>query len=178
MMFGHDDHQNQNDQPQGAPAPVADDTLGVSSSSTDHSAPAVSNDDTAGDFIMDDAPQSGGNDLPPVPPAPAHDENVGSSMGASDAPTPALPADADDLLRIKQEAIQELAPMVDHLDQKPEDKFRTTMMMIQATDNDKLIPAAYAAAKQISDEKARAQAYLDIVNEINYFTQAADSDKA
>jgi hypothetical protein len=94
------------------------------------------------------------------------------------APAPVAPANTDELLRIKQEAIHELAPMVDHLEQKPEEKFRTTMMMIQATDNDKLIPAAYAAAKEISDEKVRAQAYLDIVNEINYFTQAADSDKA
>ncbi len=169
MMFGHDDHHhNQDENNQGAPAPVADDTLSAPAT-TDTSAPAMTSDDSAGDFIMDDAPQS--KDLPPVPPAPtASDDNTVIPAPKSD--------NADELLRIKQEAIHELAPMVDHLEQKPEEKFRTTMMMIQATDNDKLIPAAYAAAKQISDEKVRAQAYLDIVNEINYFTQAADTDKA
>ena len=45
------------------------------------------------------------------------------------------------------------------------------MMMIQASDNQALIKEAYAAAQEIDDEKTRAQALLDIVNEINYFTQ-------
>lgn len=76
----------------------------------------------------------------------------------------------DQLLDIKQQALQQLSPLVDHLDQTPEEKFKTTMMMIQAADNQSLIPDAYKAAKEIGDEKARAQALLDIVNEINYFT--------
>jgi hypothetical protein len=44
------------------------------------------------------------------------------------------------------------------------------MMMIQASDNQDLIKEAYSAAQAITDEKTRAQALLDIVNEINYFT--------
>lgn len=79
----------------------------------------------------------------------------------------------DDLLSIKQQALQQLSPLVGQLDQAPEDKFRTTMMMIQASDNQGLIKEAFAAAQQIADEKVRAQALLDIVNEINYFTQAS-----
>jgi hypothetical protein len=47
------------------------------------------------------------------------------------------------------------------------------MMMIQASDNHNLIKVAYEAAQKISNEKERAQALLDIVNEINYFTQQA-----
>ena len=86
-------------------------------------------------------------------------------------PAPASDVPADDLLNIKQDALHELSPLVDHLDQSPEEKFRTTMMMIQASDDHSLIRPAYDAAKQIPDEKARAQALLDIVNEINYFTQ-------
>jgi hypothetical protein len=77
----------------------------------------------------------------------------------------------DDLISIKQQALQQLSPLVGHLDQSPEEKFRTTMMMIQASDNADLVKDAYAAAQQIPDEKARAQALLDVVNEINYFTQ-------
>jgi len=87
---------------------------------------------------------------------------------ADDAPAPM--GGADDLLQIKQQALQQLSPLVGHLDQTPEEKFRTTMMMIQAADNQDLIKEAYAAAQNITDEKTRAQALLDIVNEINYFT--------
>ena len=45
------------------------------------------------------------------------------------------------------------------------------MMMIQANDNHNLLEKALAAAKMIEDDKIRAQAMLDIVNEINYFSQ-------
>lgn len=94
---------------------------------------------------------------------------------ATAEPAPAAdPVGGDDLLSIKQQALQELSPLVGHLDQSPEEKFRTTMMMIQASDNADLIKEAYAAAQQIPDEKVRAQALLDVVNEINYFTQHAD----
>ncbi len=74
-----------------------------------------------------------------------------------------------DLASIKQQALQEISPLLGQLDQAPEEKFRTTMMMIQAADNQSLIPTAYETAKQIKDDKARAQALLDVVNEINYF---------
>ena len=77
----------------------------------------------------------------------------------------------DDLLGLKQEALDHLTPLVDHLEQTPEEKFRTTMMMIQSTDNQSLLKDAFAAAKEIQDDKARAQALLDVINEINYFTQ-------
>jgi len=50
------------------------------------------------------------------------------------------------------------------------------MMMIQAADNRDLIKTAYAAAQAITDDKAKAQALLDIINEINYFTQNDNKD--
>ncbi|HSW99331.1 MAG TPA: hypothetical protein VLF71_05875 [Candidatus Saccharimonadales bacterium] len=93
--------------------------------------------------------------------------SAGAAAPAADAPT----TSDDDLIQIKQQALQQLSPLVGHLDQSPEEKFRTTMMMIQASDNQALIKEAYAAAQEIDDEKTRAQALLDIVNEINYFTQ-------
>ena len=91
--------------------------------------------------------------------------------GASSSTTTPLSADSDDLLNIKQQALQQLTPLVGHLDQTPEEKFRTTMMMIQAADNSALLQDAYNAAQQITDEKIKAQALLDVINEINYFTQ-------
>ena len=106
--------------------------------------------------------------------APAHDEPAVSHDEPAvdhDQPAVADPVANDDLLDIKQQALAELSPLVSHLDQSPEEKFRTTMMMIQASDNQALVKDAYAAAQQISDAKTKAQALLDIVNEINYFTQ-------
>ena len=77
----------------------------------------------------------------------------------------------DDLIEVKQKALEELLPLIDKLDQTPEEEFKTLMMIIQASDNHTLIEKAYVVAKTIDDEKERAQALLDIVNEINYFTQ-------
>lgn len=77
---------------------------------------------------------------------------------------------ANDLIDIKQKALSQLSPLVGHLEQSPEEQFKTTMMMIQASDDQTLVKTAYEAAQKIEDEKIRAQALLDIVNEINYFT--------
>lgn len=77
----------------------------------------------------------------------------------------------EDLADIKLRALQQLSSLAGHLDQSPEEKFHTTMMMLQATDDQTLIKTAYDAAQAITDEKTRAQALLDVVNEINYFSQ-------
>lgn len=90
---------------------------------------------------------------------------IGSVHGA-DSSVP-----EEDLLQIKTQALASLAPLVNHLDQTPEERFKTTMMMIQASDNAELIRDAYQAAAKIENEKVRAQALLDVINEINYFTQ-------
>ena len=92
-------------------------------------------------------------------------------MVSPDTTDTSTPAADSNLLDLKQQALSQLSPLVGHLDQSPEEKFRTTMMMIQSTDNQSLLQAAYEAANAIPDEKARAQALLDVVNEINYFTQ-------
>lgn len=80
----------------------------------------------------------------------------------------------DDLVRMKQEALQHLQPLVGTLQQSPEEEFRTLMMMIQATDDRSMLQKALEAAKKIGDDKIRAQAMLDVINEINYFTQVSD----
>lgn len=104
----------------------------------------------------------------PEPVPPSSDDTAASNDESSPATPSATP---DDLLTLKQQALAQLEPLVGQLDQTPEEKFRTTMMLIQSTDNQALIPVAYEAAQQIADEKARAQALLDVINEINYFTQ-------
>ncbi len=79
----------------------------------------------------------------------------------------------EDLARMKQEALQHLQPLVGSLQQAPEEEFRTLMMMIQATDDRTLLKKALDSAKAIKDDKIRAQAMLDVINEINYFTQTS-----
>ena len=103
-----------------------------------------------------------------APPAPAPAPAVTSFY--TDSPAVSSPP-ADQLTGLKQQALHDLTPLVNHLDQTPEEKFKTTMMLIQASDNASLVKDAYAAAQQIKDDKARAQALIDVVNEINYFTQ-------
>jgi hypothetical protein len=151
-MFGHDDTN--------LPAPTGD-------NANDQGAPtdaptAPSEPPTSGGNYMDELAQEPSDNS-----APAAQETV----VPSNDPAPAAPVGGD-LLDIKQQALQALSPLLGHLDQTPEERFRTTMMMIQAADNQSLIPTAYEAAQQIGDEKTRAQALLDIVNEINYFTQS------
>jgi hypothetical protein len=159
-MFGHDDQpQHQHDANQQATGGLTTDDGQILSAPHDP-APV---DDTAGDFIDTDTPTA------PAPAVPQPAEDVSVPAPVADAPVGGHP-NADHLLDIKQQALQQLSPLIGHLDQDPEEKFRTTMMMIQAADNDTLIKDAYEAALQIQDEKVRAQALLDIVNEINYFT--------
>ncbi len=145
-MFGHDNNdqdQNTSDQTADNAAVVAPDTTADDTSSDDDTAPVI-------EHSQPDE-QTG---------APAVSDDISSTPPAAD----------DDLLDIKKQALQQLSPLVDHLDQTPEEKFKTTMMMIQAADNKSLVQTAYEAAQQISDEKTRAQALLDVINEINYFT--------
>lgn len=80
-------------------------------------------------------------------------------------------ADPNHLAGLKQQALQHLEPLSEHLGDTPEEQFKTTMMMIQANDNHTLLEKALAAAQKIEDDKVRAQAMLDIINEINYFSQ-------
>ena len=193
-MFGHDDSNSQQDNQGGMPLPQPDGTLSHTAAPVapaPHAAPALpaldsdddqasasaptvtsdasDSDDSAGDFIMTDAPQAADADTAPAADVPSSTPAPASSSSVS----------TDDLLDIKQGALQQLTPLLGHLDQTPEEKFRTTMMMIQAADNQELLKNAYEAAQQIDDEKTRAQALLDVVNEINYFTQqGAEDDQA
>ncbi len=121
---------------------------------------------------------SGTTPLPPVQATPAPAPSAGPAPPAVPSDQPAAVADDDDLLALKQQALQQLTPLVSHLEQTPEEKFRTTMMMIQAADNKALLSEAYEAALSITDEKVRAQALLDVVNEINYFTQKDQASAA
>ncbi len=180
MLFGHqtnDTYDNQipdnviNEPTAGpTPNPLATDPdtgLGLPATADDNSAT-----DTTAPYL--DSPQTS-NSVAPTDDATSdtnsNDQTIPEPQELSGPDTNAPQTSADDLLVLKQQALGELTPLVNHLDQSPEEKFRTTMMMLQSTDNQALLKDAYAAAQAITDDKTRAQALLDIINEINYFTQ-------
>ena len=88
---------------------------------------------------------------------------------AVSAPTPTATADPA-LDTIKQTALNELRPLVDKLDVSPEEKFDTYLLLLRSTDDKTLIAPAHDAAVAIVDEARRAQALLDIIKEIDYFS--------
>lgn len=136
---------------------------------TDNAQPGVAADSQA---PLPPSPFMDGPSERPVPaPAPPQDNSAASGPGSAPLPAPPAAQNEDALVSIKEQALNNLAPLVNHLEQTPEEKFKTTMMLIQASDNSALVKEAYEAANHITDEKIRAQALLDVVNEINYFTQ-------
>ncbi len=176
-MFGsNDQNQNSDAQTTAAAGPA-------SGSSTAPSAPTLSdpmvtlpaqpgtdvNDAPMQSTYTEPAPQIG-------PIKPSEPENMPSAATPTISTGPAPVAIDPDLAQIRQQALQSLEPLVGQLDQTPDEKFKTIMMLIQTSDNSKLLKEAHEAAIQITDEKARAQALLDIVNEINYFTAQAQNN--
>ena len=169
-MFGHSDNQQATNAQGSVDPAMANDQI-MHDGSLEEPSTVPTGDVSGGLGEIPAAPpvSAPANDNPfalPTAPAP---EPVAPSVAPS-APEPT--AGSDDLLDLKQKALEQLSPLVGHLEQSPEEKFKTTMMMIQASDDQSLLPAAYEAAQAITDEKAKAQALLDVVNEINYFTQS------
>lgn len=99
----------------------------------------------------------------PAAPEPVTPTPVVSTPAPATATDPALDT-------IKQTALNELRPLVDKLDVSPEEKFDTYLLLLRSTDDKTLIAPAHDAAVAIVDEARRAQALLDIIKEIDYFS--------
>ena len=78
--------------------------------------------------------------------------------------------DDGELDSVKKDALEQLRPLIEKLDLEPADKFDKYLMMLRASDDPALIKPAFEAAQGIPGEKEKAQALLDIINEINYIT--------
>jgi hypothetical protein len=135
--------------------------------------PQLSNDAVAADTLVESA-------LPGVAPD-ATGANAGISFDGSSLPA-GLSSDADahlptegsgadgELDGVKKSALEQLRPLIEKLDLEPNDKFDKYLMMLRASDDPALIKPAFDAAQGITGEKEKAQALLDIINEINYIT--------
>lgn len=110
----------------------------------------------------------------PVVPAPSSPYGTPAPVAPTEPAAPSFaapaPAGGNDLESIKKDALTELRPLVDKLDLDPEEKFDTYLLLLRSTDDKALIAPAHAAAQAITDEARKAQALLDIIKEIDYFS--------
>lgn len=132
---------------------------------------AVQNDDQS-EPKLDQPAETNNNDEVSVAPELEDSETDSEPTEPEDVSSTNPTSELD---QIKQDALAQLSPIVDELDQPAEEKYRTLMMMIQASDDQSLIKSAYDAANRIDDKKVRAEALLAIVNEINYFANQSDN---
>lgn len=107
----------------------------------------------------------------PSAPVSTPSEEATSSNPVSNNTSSSGNGDDDELMQVKQKALEQLSPLVSHLELPPEQKFDTYMEIIRASDDKTLIQPAFETAQQIDDEDKKAQALLDVVNEVNYLTQ-------
>jgi hypothetical protein len=117
------------------------------------------------------------NTAPTIDPAAAQAVTTPAPLDPIVAPTPAPATGAvvtDPALEsIKKDALSQLRPLVDKLDLPADEKFDTLLLIIRSTDDKTLVQSAYDAAKNIADESKRAEALLDVVKEIDYFSNPA-----
>lgn len=182
-MFGHDDKEEKQKQADDdnvvqpmSTTPPDENLVGITDDSGDDATVADPVDDEDGDIgkIVDDINDSAdktdlelADEPKPVPISEPEDEKEETPPAA----TINVDSTPSDLVEIKKSALQELSPLLDELDQTPEAKLNILMMTIQASDDQSLIPQAFETAKKIEGKKPRAEAMLDIINEINYFTK-------
>ncbi|PID32555.1 hypothetical protein CR956_01830 [Candidatus Saccharibacteria bacterium] len=125
--------------------------------------------------LPDDAAHSESEDTGSTVPVktasqPTADSPADDSQSPADAKPTATSATTEPLEDIKQEALDELRPLIDKLNVDPQEKFDICLLLIRSTDDKALIAPAHEAARDITDEAHRAQALLDIIKEIDFFT--------
>lgn len=90
----------------------------------------------------------------------------------TDLPTFSTPSDtstsSSELDDIKKQALEQLRPLMEKVDLPATEKFDKYLMMLRATDDTSLIQPAFNTAQLITDDNDKAEALVDIINEINY----------
>ena len=86
--------------------------------------------------------------------------------------TPSVSQDDDSLDPIKNQALEELRPLIEKLNIPAEEKFETYLLLIRSSDDKSLIAPAHQTALLIEDETKRAEALLDIIKEIEYLSSS------
>lgn len=99
---------------------------------------------------------------------PAEDKAIKEAEASKIEMTPQKAMYGDpDLDRVKINALNEIRPILETVDILPEKKFTIYKDIIELTDDKACIEPAYNAARQIADEKERAEALLYIIEIID-----------
>ena len=99
---------------------------------------------------------------------PAEDKAIKEAEASEIEMTPQKAMYGDpDLDRVKINALNEIRPILETVDILPEKKFTIYKDIIELTDDKACIEPAYNAARQITDEKERAEALLYIIEIID-----------
>lgn len=149
------------------PAAAADDTSMSSDAPADYTAQTAAPDEPA---VEEEAEPETAPETAEEPAEAAAEEAPVEDTEAVEAATAAVSGTAvmpSDLASLKEEALKELSPLVAHLDQPPEEKLKTIMMLYEATKDQTLLKEAHEAAIALSDDTARAKALLDLVQTID-----------
>jgi hypothetical protein len=93
--------------------------------------------------------------------------NVGAMAGGASGLDMGAMVGGTGLDDVKKSALNDLKPILDKVDLSPEDKFRIYREILDGGEEREVIEPAYNAAKQIADDKARAEALLFIIQKID-----------
>lgn len=115
---------------------------------------------------------AGDDPLPTNDPLPTVLEPLSAPEPVSESSPVLAPGfgDSPELDSMKKSALEDLRPLVEKLNLPPEEKFDTLLLLIRSTDDKSLLAATHDAARAIVDETKRAQALLDVIKEIDYFS--------
>ncbi len=117
-------------------------------------------------------PPMSGADVPPMTipgSAPAAPESVPvtSAAPAASAETAPVTSDNGDLAKVRESALQELIPLMDKVDITAAEKFDIYSEVIESTHDKSIIEKAFEAARNIADEKVKAESLLKLVQMID-----------
>lgn len=113
------------------------------------------------DFSMPPLPE-----IPEVPEMPPMD-SVAPVAEPAPMMAPEAPAAGLNMAQVKEAALRDLAPILDHMNVSPTQKFHIYRDMFQSLRDYTVLEPAYRAAKEISDEHERGEALLFLIEAID-----------
>lgn len=117
--------------------------------------------------------------MPPAAPAQANTMKLPSMPTPAPAPQMAMPSMpmggsfgrpmsyGADISKVKEAALKELFPIMDRVEVEPEKRFLLYQEMLNTMRDKAVIAPAYEAARQIRDDKVRADSLLYLINSID-----------
>ena len=103
----------------------------------------------------------------PEPIAPLESMNIPElNMPEAPAPAPVQPQGLS-TRQIKEAALRDLVPLLDHLNMAPSQKFRIYRDIFESLKDYTVLEPAYRAASEITDDAERAEALLYLVESID-----------